>query len=42
MSIWVIPAICAIVGVHVAFGVVIAAARYQRAGELRDAGVKVL
>lgn len=42
MSIWVVPAMCAIVGVHVVFGVVIAAARYKRAGELHDAGVQVL
>lgn len=42
MSAWVIPAVCAIAGVHVVFAVVIAAARYQRAGALRDSGTEVL
>lgn len=42
MAAYVLPALCAIIAVHVVFGVVIAAARYQRANALRDSGTEVL
>lgn len=42
MAAYVLPALCAIGLVHVVFGVVIAAARWQRAGAVQDSGTDIL
>ena len=42
MAAWVIPAVCVIGLVHVAFGIALGAARWQRAGKVRRSGTEIL